>query len=91
MEQRLCEFPFTLTCRVLATLRESWLRPPFTRACLEFLTTLTFRALYGNHMAIVTPAVYPRSFAIAITLSSRANVATLLRFIVTPAVCPRLS
>ena len=34
-------------------------------------------------------AVYPRLFAIAITLSFRANVATLLRFIVTPAVCPR--
>ena len=29
-----------------------------TRAC--FLTTLTFRALRGNHSATVTPAVYPR-------------------------------
>ena len=46
MEQRLCEFSFTLRIRALATLRESWLRPPFTRACLEFLTTLTCRALY---------------------------------------------
>ena len=74
----MCAFPFNLTCRALATLRESWLRPPFTRACLEFLTTLTFRALYGNHIAIVTPAVYPRLFAIAITLTFRANVATLM-------------
>ena len=26
---------------------------PFTRVCLEFLTTLTFRALHGNHIVMV--------------------------------------
>ena len=30
----------------------------FTRAC--FLTTLRFRALHGNHIVMVTPAVSPR-------------------------------
>ena len=35
-----------------------WLLLPFTRAC--FLTTLTFRALRGNHIVTVTLAVYPR-------------------------------
>ena len=39
---------------------ETWLLLPFTRAC--FLTTLTFRALRGNHIVTVTPAVYPRLF-----------------------------
>ena len=37
---------------------ETWLLLPFTRAC--FLTTLTFRALGGNHIVTVTLAVYPR-------------------------------
>ena len=39
--------------------RDTWLLR-FTRAC--FLTTLTFRALHGNHIVMVTPAVYPRLF-----------------------------
>ena len=29
----------------------------------EFLTTLTFRALHGNHILTVTPVVYPRLFS----------------------------
>ena len=41
--------------------RCSWFLLPFTRACLNF-TTLTFRALHGNHIAIITPAVYPRLY-----------------------------
>ena len=36
---------------------ETWFLLPFTRACL--LTTLTFRALHGNHIVMVTRAVYP--------------------------------
>ena len=39
---------------------ETWFLLPFTRACL--LTTLTFRALRGNHIVMVTLAVYPRLF-----------------------------
>ena len=31
----------------------SWLLLPFTRACFEFLTTLTFRALHGNHIVSI--------------------------------------
>ena len=38
---------------------------------------------------MVTPAVNPRLFST--TLTFRADVATIMRFIVTPAVCPRLS
>ena len=30
---------------------ESWFLLSFTRACFEFLTTLTFRALHGDHIA----------------------------------------
>ena len=62
MEQRLFEFPFTLTVRALASFRESWLRPTFTHACLR----------------------------IPFLLSCRTNVATLVRFMVTPVVYPRL-
>ena len=39
---------------------ETWFLLPFARACL--LTTLTFRALHGNHIVMVTLAVYPRLF-----------------------------
>ena len=40
--------------------KRSWLLLPFTRACL--LTTLTFRALHGNHIVTATLALYPRLF-----------------------------
>ena len=54
---RLFEFPL-LSHPGLVTSRGSWLLLPFTRAC--FLTTLTFRALHGNHIVMVTLDVYPR-------------------------------
>ena len=38
---------------------ETWLLLSFTRAC--FLTTLTFRALRGNHTVMVTLAVFTRA------------------------------
>ena len=37
-------------CRQLATLRESWFLLLFVRACVGFLTALSFRALHGNHI-----------------------------------------
>ena len=40
---------------------------PFTRACLQFLTTLTCRALYGKCIAMDSPAVYPRLFSTTLT------------------------
>ena len=51
---------------------ETWFLLPFTRVCL--LTTLTFRALHGNHNVMVTHVVYPRLFST--TLTFRADVAT---------------
>ena len=39
-------------CKQLATLRESWL--PITHACLEFLTTLTLRALHEKSLCVST-------------------------------------
>ena len=35
-------------------MRESWFLLSFVRACFEFLTTFTFRALHGNHI-VSTP------------------------------------
>ena len=40
---------------------------PFTRACLQFLTTLTCRALYGKCIAMDSPAVHPRLFSTTLT------------------------
>ena len=65
---------------------ETWFLLPFTRACL--LTTLTFRALHGNHIVIVALAVYPRLFST--TLTFRADMAYIMRVMVTLAVHPRL-
>ena len=44
----------TQDCRQLATLRESWFLLSLVRACFEFLTTSTFRALHGNR-TVSTP------------------------------------
>ena len=66
---------------------ETWFLQPFTRACL--LTTLTFRALHGNHTVLVTHVVYPRLFWT--TLTFRADVATIIRVMVSPVVHRRLS
>ena len=41
-------------CRQLGTFRESWFLLSFVRACFEFLTTLTFRALHRNR-TVSTP------------------------------------
>ena len=42
---------------------ETWFLLSFTRACFQILTTLTFRALHGNHNVMISPAVYPRLFS----------------------------
>ena len=65
---RLFEFPL-LWHAGLVTLRGSWLLLPFTRAC--FLTTLTFRALHGNHIVMVTLPVHPRLLSTTLTISVR--------------------
>ena len=37
-----------LHASIAAEITLSWFLLPFVRACFEFLTTLTFRALHGN-------------------------------------------
>ena len=62
----------------------------WSNACLYFHHFDNQSAGYLERV-MATTAVYPRLFEISITLTFRADVATLMRFIVTPAVCPRLS
>ena len=57
--------------RHLATSRESQLLPPFTRACLNFIT-LTFRALGRNHI-VSTPLKASASDSL-VRSSSESNV-----------------
>ena len=66
--------------------RDIWLLP-FTRAC--FLTSLTFRALRGNHIVTVTLAVYPRLFLSTFHIQSSAWTLGYLKRVVMD-VYPRL-